>query len=164
MWGSTSRIIRNNELRHERREHQLAEVWDPHLRSTTAVSGYHIEASDGGIGHVDDFLIDSETWTVRYLVVNTRNFWPGKKVLVSPEWIERVSWEESKLFVDLSRDAIKTAPDYNGEEFFDREDESNLYQYYHKKGYWTNESNIRRPFDAHVKKNKKDQKAQMIDF
>jgi hypothetical protein len=68
--------------------------WDPHLRSTDEVTGYHLVALDGEIGHVDDFIIDDETWAIRYLVVATRNWWPGKKVLISPKWIESVSWEE----------------------------------------------------------------------
>ena len=53
------------------------------------MTGYHIEATDGGIGHVKDFIIDDETWAIRYLEVDTRNWWPGKKVLVSPQWINR---------------------------------------------------------------------------
>jgi len=56
-----------------------AKAWDPHLRSTDEVSGYHIQAADGEIGHVEDFVIDDETWAIRYMVVATRNWWPGKK-------------------------------------------------------------------------------------
>ena len=61
-------------------------------------AGYHIQAFDGEIGHVEDFIFDDETWTIRYLIINTLNWWPGKKVLVSPQWIERVSWGQSKVF------------------------------------------------------------------
>ena len=57
---------------------------DPHLRSIEAVTGYHIHASDGEIGHVEDFLIEDADWSIRYLVVDTKNWWPGKKVLISP--------------------------------------------------------------------------------
>ena len=67
---------------------------DSHLRSTAEVTGYHIEASDGEIGHVKDFIVDDETWAIRYLEVDTQNWWPGKKVLVSPQWINRVSWPD----------------------------------------------------------------------
>ena len=74
-----------------------------HLRSSSAVAGYHIEAADGEIGHVDGFLIDDEAWAIRYIEVATRNWWPGKKVLISPEWIERMSWADSKVYVRLSR-------------------------------------------------------------
>jgi hypothetical protein len=57
---------------------------DSHLRSTGAVTGYHIEAEDGEIGHVAGFIVDDETWAIRYIEVLTKNWWPGKKVLVSP--------------------------------------------------------------------------------
>ena len=73
------------------------ESTDSHLRSTEAVSGYHMEATDGEIGHLDGFIIDDEAWTIRYIEVATRNWWPGKKVLVSPAWIEGVSWPDSKV-------------------------------------------------------------------
>ena len=76
------------------------------------MSGYHIQAADGEIGHVEDFIIDDETWAIRYLIIDTRNWWPGKKVLVSPQWIERVSWSESKVFVNLPRETIKQSPEY----------------------------------------------------
>jgi hypothetical protein len=64
-------------------------AWDPHLRSISDVTGHHVEAADGEIGHVEDFLVDDRSWAIRYLVIDTRNWWPGKKVLVSPKWIER---------------------------------------------------------------------------
>ena len=70
---------------------------DCHLRSIKAVTGYHIQATDGEIGHADGFIVDDHAWAVRYIEVATKNWWPGKKVLVSPAWIERVSWEDSKV-------------------------------------------------------------------
>jgi hypothetical protein len=57
---------------------------DSHLRSTDAVRGYWIEATDGDIGHVDGFIVDDESWSIRYMEVATRNWWTGKKVLVYP--------------------------------------------------------------------------------
>jgi hypothetical protein len=111
-------------------------AWDPDLRSTDSVSGYEIQALDGEIGHVDDFIIDDETWAIRYLVVATRNWWPGKKVLVSPQWIERVSWNESKVFVNLSRDAIQRAPEYTEESLITRDYEAGLHGHYQREGYW----------------------------
>ena len=65
------------------------------------------------IGQVEDFIIDDETWEIRYLVVDTRNWWPGKKGLVAPRWLDRVSWNDSKIYVNLSRKAIKNAPEYH---------------------------------------------------
>ena len=87
----------------------LRESKDSHLRSSEAVTGYHLEAVDGEIGHVDSFLVDEGVWTIRYLEVATHNWWPGNKVLVSPDWVERVSWPDSKVYVGLSRDLSGTA-------------------------------------------------------
>jgi hypothetical protein len=109
---------------------------DPHLRTTKAVIGYNIEAKDGDIGHVQDFIIDDQTWAIRYMVVDTVNWWPGKKVVVAPQWIERVSWEESKVFVDLTRESIKQAPEFNLTELINREYEDRLYDHYGRSKYW----------------------------
>jgi RNA polymerase-binding protein DksA len=109
---------------------------DPHLRSTKALIGYYIGAKDGDIGHVQDFIIDDKTWAIRYMVVDTVNWWPGKKVVIAPQWIERVSWEESKVFVDLSRERIKKAPEYNPTAMLSRQYEDGLYAHYRRSKYW----------------------------
>lgn len=114
----------------------VEKAWDPHLRSTREVTGYHIQAADGEIGHVEDFIIDDELWAIRYMIVDTRNWWPGKKVLVSPRWIDRVSWPEMKVFVNLSRESVKQSPEYTDESGLTREYEAGLYQYYNRQGYW----------------------------
>ena len=119
---------------------------DPHLRSTAEVSTYHLQARDGEIGHVEDFIIDDESWSIRYVVVDTRNWWPGKKVLVSPEWIEEVRWSEAKVFLHLSRGAIKDAPEYAEGMRLTREYETQLHHHYRLEGYWT-----RQPETAHAK-------------
>ena len=118
---------------------QGEKAWDPHLRSTHAVSGHHIQALDGEVGHVEDFIIDDETWAIRYLIIDTHNWWPGKKVLVSPQWIERVNWIERKVFVNLSRDAIKRSPGYTDESMPSRDYETGLYLHYNHLGYWLDE-------------------------
>ena len=110
--------------------------WDPHLRSTDDVSGRHIEATDGGIGHVEDFIIDDQTWAIRYLVIDTRNWWPGKRVLLAPQWIEDISWGESKVFVNLSRDNIRQSPEYTEISLLTRDYETRLHRHYDRKGYW----------------------------
>jgi hypothetical protein len=134
MWGSYPYIARNPE---EWRESiQAKETWDSHLRSTREVSGYHIQAADGEMGHVEDFIVDDETWAVRYLVIDTRNWWPGKKVLVSPRWIDSVSWSESKVFVNLTREAIKQSPEYLEESLLTRDYEAALYRHYNRPAYW----------------------------
>lgn len=100
------------------------------------VTGYPIQAADGEIGHVEDFVLDDETWTIRYLIVDTRNWWPGKKVLVSPRWIERVSWSERKVFVNLPREIIKQSPEFTEDSLITRDYETALHRHYHVEGYW----------------------------
>ncbi len=113
-----------------------AEKKDPHLRSTHDVSGRSVEAFDGEIGHVDDFVVDDESWSIRYLILSTRNWWPGKKVLISTQWIERISWEESKVFVNLTREAIKQAPEYTDKSVLTREYETALHRHHKRDAYW----------------------------
>ena len=109
---------------------------DVHLRSAQEVRGYHIQGSDEAIGHVEDFIVDDETWEVRYLVIDTSNWWFGKKVLVAPHWASRISWEERKVYVDLSRQAIKNSPEWNATAAVNREYEARLYDYYGRPVYW----------------------------
>lgn len=118
------------------------ENWDPQLRSTREVDGYHIEATDGEIGHVNDFIIDSETWAIRYLVVGTLNWWPGRQVLVSPQWIENVSWPDRKVYVNLSRDAIQHSTEYTDKSVLTRKYETDLHKHYHRPGYWVTDRNL----------------------
>jgi hypothetical protein len=136
-WGPHPYPMRDRE-QWEKSIHR-AKSWDPHLRSTYAVTGHHIQALDGEVGHVEDFIIDDETWAIRYLVVDTHNWWPGKKVLVSPQWIERVSWGERKVFVNLSREAIKQSPEYTEETLLTRDYETGLHRHYKRQTYWVDE-------------------------
>ncbi len=87
---------------------------DPHLRSTQETAGYHIERTDGSLGHVADFLIDDETWMIRYLAIDTRNWWPGKRVLVAPSRVQTIDGHNRALHLGLSRDAIEHSPEYRG--------------------------------------------------
>jgi hypothetical protein len=64
---------------------------DPHLRSAKEITGYRVRGTDDDIGTVSKLLVDQEGWMIRYLVVDTGNWLPGKKVLVSPGWVEDVS-------------------------------------------------------------------------
>jgi hypothetical protein len=103
---------------------------DPHLRSMTSVRRYWIQAQDGEIGHAEDFLIDDTNWRIAYLIVDTRNWWPGKRVLVSPRWLDEVNWSQQKIFVSLERDRIKNSPAYNPGNELDPDYEAELDQYY----------------------------------
>lgn len=114
----------------------VSESVESHLRSAQAVSGYDIEAADGEIGRVDGFVIDDEGWAIRYIEVATRKWWPGKKVLVSPTWIERVSWSNCAVYTTLSREAIQSAPAFVESAPITREYEDKLYFHYSRLPYW----------------------------
>ncbi len=110
---------------------------DPNLRSCKEVIGYHVHASDGDIGHVEGLLIDEKTWSIRYMVVNTSNWWVGRKVLVAPPWIESVRWADRSVRINMTRDAIQGAPHYDESEELNRHLEMGLYEYYDRPGYWS---------------------------
>ena len=86
---------------------------DPNLRSIEAVTGYHIHASDGEIGHVEDFLLDDTDWSIHYLVVDTKNWWPGKKVLISSRSAREIDWTDRLINLDVDRQRVKGCPAYD---------------------------------------------------
>ena len=84
-----------------------------HLRSANEIHGYHIQASNGQIGHVDDFVLNDGTWAIDYLIIDTRNWLPGgQKVLISPKSVTEIDWAENKVFVDLNEEVIKNSPSF----------------------------------------------------
>lgn len=115
------------------------EAGDPHLRSCKAVVGYHVHATDGDLGHVSAMLVDEETWAIRYLVVDTSNWWMGQKVLVPPQWITEISWAEFKVHINLTRDTIKNSPHYESTTALNRQQESAFYKHYARPNYWERE-------------------------
>ena len=118
---------------------QDGKPFDHHLRSTRVVTGYHVQASDGAIGHVEDFLIDDKTWAIRYLIVDTKNWLPGKRVLISPKWIQTISWSDSSVYFNVPRETIKQAPEYLSESSLSRDYETRLHSHYNRQGYWVDE-------------------------
>jgi hypothetical protein len=100
-------------------------VGDPHLRSAKAVTGYHIHATDGEIGHVEDFIVDDERWSIRYVTVDTRNWWPGRRVLISPRSVREIDWENRLMHLDIDRQHVKDSPPYDPsiavDEVYDRQ-------------------------------------------
>lgn len=81
-----------------------------HVRSTEELKGFHIEATDGEVGHVDDLLIDEDSWRICYLVVDTSNWIGGKWVAVAPGVLRGIDWEHGKLEVGITREAVKQSP------------------------------------------------------
>jgi hypothetical protein len=116
---------------------------DVHLRSARALERYDIQGTDEAIGHVEDFLVDDETWEVRYLVVDTSNWWFGKKVLVAPHWASRISWEEGKVYLTMSRQEIKDSPEWNAKAPVNRVYEARLYDYYGRPVYWAEDIQLK---------------------
>lgn len=110
---------------------------DAHLRSCRELGGYHIQALDGDIGHVEDTLVDDHTWAIRYLIINTSNWWGGHLVLVSPQWVDEVSWSDSKVSVGLTREAVQAAPPYDPSVPVDRPHEEAIHAHYGRSGYWS---------------------------
>lgn len=107
------------------------------LRTLKELHDYTIGAVDGVIGHVKDLYLDDEAWAVRYLIVDTSNWWLGHQFLVAPQWIEGVSWAERTVSVKLTRQAVKDAPAFEPTGSLTREDEARLYEHYSRTGYWT---------------------------
>lgn len=126
---------REAEKAYARAEAARHENDDPHLRSFHAITGYHIEATDGGIGHVQGMLVDEDNWAVRYIVVDTSNWWLGHQVLIAPQWIESVSWQEETVSVNLTRQAVKDAPPFDSKAPLDRIRESDIHEHYERSGY-----------------------------
>ena len=141
LWGAYPYPVpppdRATSLENEQHWDWAGESGDPHLRSSAAVIGYYIAATDGDIGHVEDFLVDDATWAIRYMVVDTGNWWSGKTVLVSPQWIARVDWNESKVHVDLTREQIKNSPAFDPSNPVHRDYEALLWDYYGRPRYWS---------------------------
>ena len=103
---------------------------NPHLHGSGEVEGYLIHARDGEFGHVRDFILEEPGWAVRYLEVDTRNWLPGKKLLVAPAWIQEVDWTDQEVQVDLPRATIQTAPEYDSSTVISREYQVALYRHY----------------------------------
>lgn len=91
----------------ERKRAAEERKYDPHLRSSREVIGYHIQTAEGAIGHVEDFVLDVATWAIPNIVIDTRNWLPGKKVLIAPRRIAKISWAKRKVHIALPREVIK---------------------------------------------------------
>jgi hypothetical protein len=136
---------------------------DAHLRSAKEVTGYHIHGSDGLIGRVAGFIVNDETWQVRYLVVDTAHWWSGgREVLVSPQWATAVSWVDREVHVDLTRQAIKDSPKWDAEAVLKGEYEAQLERHYGRpvhqdaghvlkdEGHFRQDAGSSAPIDSHL--------------
>ena len=108
---------------------------DPHLRSIEAVTGCHIHASDGDIGHIENFLVDDASWTIHYLIVDTKNWWPGKHVLLSPHAVQDISYLEHKIRLTVSRDQVLASPAWEPSTVIEQAYQQRLHNHYAWPGY-----------------------------
>ncbi len=105
-----------------------------HLRSSRQIAGYNIHATNGKIGRVEDFIVEKDTWIIRYVVVNAQSCLPGRLVLVSPQWIKNVDWDKSKIFVDISKEDFMKSPVFDPSKPISPEYESMLCKHLKKPG------------------------------
>jgi hypothetical protein len=103
---------------------------DPHLRSVDEVTGYHIHAVDGEIGHIENFMIDDADWSIHYFVVDTRNWWVGKRVLMSPLAVKSIDWFDRHVELRISREQVKSSPPWDPLVAFNRDYAKRLHSHY----------------------------------
>lgn len=109
---------------------ETKEPENPHLRSSEEVVSYQIHAQDSEIGHVEDFIVEDPDWVIRYLEIGTRNWLPGKNVLISPAWIQQVDWHKHEVSVKLTAASIQRAPAYDSSKVISREYQVKLFKHY----------------------------------
>lgn len=131
-WGGMVPMAPTEEM--ERREEEITQVMrqntDANLRSLAEIRGYHIHAIDGDIGHLSDVLIEDSDWTLRYLIANTSNWWQGKEVLLSPRSTQSIRWTEQLIYLGVTRDRIRTSPEYNASRPVDSAFEADMVSHY----------------------------------
>jgi uncharacterized protein YrrD len=108
---------------------------DPDLRSTAAVNGYHVEATDGAIGHIENFILDDVGWDIRYLIVDTGNWWSGQHVLISPFAVRNINWLKENVVLDVSCDRVRNSPPWKPLDLIDKSYQQRLHGYYEWPGY-----------------------------
>jgi hypothetical protein len=109
---------------------------DEHLRSAQEVRGYHVRATDGAVGHVEDFIVSDESWTVRYVIVDTGSWLFSRRVVLAPEWFRGVVWESRGVEVELTREQIASSPEFDPAKPFERSYEADVYRHYGVPPYW----------------------------
>lgn len=106
------------------------------LRSARALTGSRVVGGDGDIGLVRDLLIDERSWAIRYLIIDTGNWWPAQQVLIAPKWISEVNWSDTTISVNMTRQDVRNAPHYDPNVTINRKQEVGLHEHYGQPGYW----------------------------
>jgi hypothetical protein len=107
-----------------------------HLRSSKDIQGYIIMAKENEFGSVEDFLVDTENWAIRYIILNTGDLLPGKKVIVSAKWTKEIDWDTKTIHFDIDRDVIKNGPSFDYSIPLTRDFERRMFEYYEQHPYW----------------------------
>lgn len=108
---------------------------DPHLRSLSEITGYDIQASNEAIGHLESVLLKDGVCGIRYLIVDTRNWWPGEHVLLSPYAVHDIRWPKKQIFLNASREQVKASPPWAPLDLIDQAYEKRLHHHYDRSGY-----------------------------
>ena len=103
---------------------------DPHLRSVVEVTGYRVQAVDGEIGHIENLMIDDADWSVHYFIVDTRNLWFGKRVLISPLAVKAIDWLDGHVEFNVSRELVRASPPWDPLVAFNDEYAKRLHKHY----------------------------------
>lgn len=107
------------------------------LHKAHTLIGTKIHATDGEMGHIEDFYFDDAKWMVRYMIVRTGSWFSGKRVMLAPSTIRDVIWEKHSIFVNLSQEQITKSPDLNMEMPVTREQEIELVQQLNYPDFWS---------------------------
>jgi len=143
MWTTTSfahlppeasRVMDSEATADEKEE--VEDKVESRLRSVRESDGYHIAAPDGDIGHLTELVVDSDTWQIQYLVVNTGNWLLRRNVLIPRAALESIHWADRKVHLSITKNEIKNSPEYDPKEMLDRDYEQTLHDHYGHRPYW----------------------------
>jgi len=116
---------------------EMEKIRRSHLRSCDEINGYEVHADNEDLGKVVDFIVQAKPWKIRYWIVKTGSWFSGKKVIVSPDWTESISWSDRRITIpDFARGFVEGAPAFDPEEGVNRDYEGKLYDYYGRPYYW----------------------------
>lgn len=137
LWGATPfPVVPTHTVSRDATVHAGQTPMDQHLRSLKEVMGYSLQATDAAIGSLEDLLVDNGSWALRYVMVDTREWWIGKHVVVPTQWITALDWEKQLVHVDVLRNAVQQAPEFDPALALSRDYESALFGHYQRPGYW----------------------------
>ncbi len=143
LWGlvSSPGLVANPgvSINHERHEERMEEISRSHVRSIDTITSYQAYAGveHEEVGKVDYFIIETGTWIVRYLVIETTEALGGKKIVLSPEWVSDISWDEGQIkFDSLSHAVIKAVPKFDDSGLISSDYEEQVFSHYEQFAYW----------------------------